>query len=442
MKTEVLKYLKANGYKSGNRLLLAISGGVDSMLLWEIIHQLEIDYAVAHVNFMLRQNESEADQLMIEKVAKVRGVKLFLKKESAESKSQESGDSIQMAAREIRYAWFNELITTHHFNFLCTAHHLNDSIETLLLNLNRGTSIKGLTGIKSHNKLMRPLSNFTKQEIRDYTQEIDLLYREDSSNRNNKYKRNWIRNILIEDWKKQNPSFEYTMSKNINRFRRVEQVYTKAIELDLVGLRKELERGYLTLKSIHSLNYLEESLFHLLSPLGFSESQVQNLITGIENKGTGLILKAEKYILNLDRDKVYVSQLNEKNYDKEGIILRYQNELSTPLKMQFDIISTDEVSFSNNLKEQYFDLAKLSFPLKLRKWSSGDKMKPLGMKGQKKISDILVDMKVPLIEKENCFVLESNQKIVWLVGYKVSEEFKIDSNTKQVIKMKLHGQAK
>lgn len=442
MKTEVLKYLKANGYKSGNRLLLAISGGVDSMLLWEIIHQLEIDYAVAHVNFMLRQNESEADQLMIEKVAKDRGVKLFLKKESAESKSQESGDSIQMAAREIRYAWFNELITTHHFNFLCTAHHLNDSIETLLLNLNRGTSIKGLTGIKSHNKLMRPLSNFTKQEIRDYTQEIDLLYREDSSNRNNKYKRNWIRNILIEDWKKQNPSFEYTMSKNINRFRRVEQVYTKAIELDLVGLRKELERGYLTLKSIHSLNYLEESLFHLLSPLGFSESQVQNLITGIENKGTGLILKAEKYILNLDRDKVYVSQLNEKNYDKEGIILRYQNELSTPLKMQFDIISTDEVSFSNNLKEQYFDLAKLSFPLKLRKWSSGDKMKPLGMKGQKKISDILVDMKVPLIEKENCFVLESNQKIVWLVGYKVSEEFKIDSNTKQVIKMKLHGQAK
>lgn len=442
MKTEVLKYLNANGYKSGDRLLLAVSGGVDSMLLWEIIHQLEIDYAVAHVNFMLRGKESDSDQLMIEKVAKVRSTKLFTTKESAETKSQETGDSIQMAAREIRYSWFNELLEKHQIKFLCTAHHLNDSIETLLLNLNRGTSIKGLTGIKSHNNLMRPLSNFTKHEIRDYAEETDLFYREDASNRNNKYKRNWIRNILIEEWKKQNPSFEYTMAKNIDRFRIVEQVYTKAIELDLVELKKELEKGYLSIKSIYSLNYLEESLFHLLSPLGFSESQVQNLITGIENNGTGLILKAENYFLNLDRAKVYISQSNEKNNEEEGVILRYQNELSTPLKMQFDIISTDEVSFSNNLKEQYFDLAKLSFPLKLRKWSSGDKMKPLGMKGQKKISDILVDMKVPLIEKENCFVLESNQKIVWLVGYKVSEEFKIDSNTKQVIKMKLHGQAK
>lgn len=438
MKDIVKNQLIKDGWQQGDKLLLAVSGGVDSMVLWQVVHDLKIDYAIAHVNFQLRGKESDSDQSLIEKIAKHRKSELFVLQQDTAKYAKENGVSIQMAAREIRYDWFHKLMEENQINFLCTAHHLNDSIETFFINLDRGTGIKGLGGISSTAKILRPLISTTKQEISNYAETHEVDFREDQSNQETKYKRNWFRKTILSDWKEQNPSFEKTMAKNLDRFARAEQVYQKALNTDLKKLRTELNNHWFYIASAKQLEFPEESLFELLSEYGFSETQINNLHTGILNNQVGLLLHTEKFELNLDREKVYLRARKEATENEGILIFKYQNEIQKPISLSFDLLTNNEISFKENSKIEHIDFDKLSFPIKVRKWKNGDKMKPLGMNGQKKISDILVDYKVPLIEKEACWVLESKQKVVWLVGYKVSDEFKVDAKTQQVLKMQLN----
>jgi tRNA(Ile)-lysidine synthase len=435
MENRVKKQLIKDGWKEGQRLLLAVSGGVDSMFMWSLIHNLGIDYGIAHVNFKLRGVESDDDEKLVKRIAKARNIPFYQLEKNTKEIADEKSISIQMAAREIRYAWFDELMEAHNFDFLCTAHHLDDSIETFFINLDRGTGIKGLTGINSNEKVLRPLQNFSKEEIKNIAKKEELLFREDKSNSDVKYQRNWFRNELIASWKSRNGSFEKTMQKNLERLNQVSLVYKKAIDKDLKNIREELVADRFKILSYTKLEYGSESQFELLSGYGFNESQIENLNTSIKNQQVGLILKSKTFKINLDRREVFLKTI-EKDESEELLIFKYQNSIDIPIKLDFEIIKKEEVIFDQTSKIEFFDLDKLQFPLRLRKWERGDKMKPIGMKGQKKISDILVDLKVPMIDKSECWVLESNQKIVWLIGYKVSEEFKVDNNTAQVLRIK------
>lgn len=436
MKEIIKNQLVQDGWQKGDKLLLAISGGVDSMLMWRLIHELELEYAVAHVNFQLRGSDSNADQSLIEKVARVRNTRCFILQENASDFAKKQGLSIQMAAREIRYKWFEKVMQDNKFEFLCTAHHLNDSIETFFINLDRGTGIKGLAGISSTQRILRPLISLTKQEIRYCAEQLQLSYREDKTNLENKYKRNWLRNTILNNWQENNPSFEKTMAKNIARLNKTEKVFKKAISKDLAQIRSELEKDYFLIQSFQDLEFPEESLFELLTEYGFNETQIQNLNTGIQNHQVGLRLTSDNFELNLDREKVYLKAQKEKEQSLETQIFKYQDEIDSPIPLSFQVITKSEMLLDSDPNIEHVDMDKLNFPLKIRQWRKGDKMQPLGMKGQKKVSDILVDSKVPLIEKENCLLIESDQQIVWLIGYRVSEQFKVDKQTKQVLKMK------
>ncbi|KAA3650002.1 MAG: tRNA lysidine(34) synthetase TilS [Bacteroidetes bacterium] len=437
MKEAVKNHLKENAWNGKQKFLLAVSGGLDSMVLWHLFHQLKLDYAVAHVNFQLRGEASDGDENLVRETALKRAVPCFVKQADTKQVATEQGISIQMAAREIRYDWFKELMQENDLNFLATAHHLNDSIETFFINLDRGTGIKGLMGISSQENVLRPLISFAKDELKTYALTNEVSYREDASNEDIKYQRNWFRNTMLKEWKTRNPAFEKTMAKNLEHLAAAGNVYQKAIQNDLKAIRLELKKGLFSIKNYHLLEFKEESLFELLGAYGFSETQIQNLKQGIENRQIGLTFNSANYSLNLDRELVFIKELSLESLAQEVEIFRYQNRLESPIKLKFDLISKLDLTYVNNSSTEYVDFDQLSFPMQLRKWEKGDKMKPIGMKGQKKISDILIDLKVPLSQKDSIWVLLSNRKIVWLVGYKISEEFKVNKHTNQVLKIEL-----
>jgi len=417
-------------------LLLAVSGGVDSMVLLNLFIQLGQKIAIAHVNFSLRNNESDEDEKLVKTIAQENKILCHSKKTDTIAYAKLHKLSIQMAAREIRYQWFASLQKEFKYTSLVTAHHLEDSIETFFINLNRGTGLSGLCGIQSNKERFRPLLNFSKEEIRSYAQEHKIKFREDASNSDIKYERNWFRHEILAKWKAHNPAFLKNMASTLGRIEESKTVLEEMLKGELELLENQFSQGKISFNTIEQLQSKKFVLFQFLSGKGFTEDQTENIIRGIQEKKVGNTFESNQHSILIDRENLLVQKVESNIQDiDQQLISENTLYIEQPIALQFDQVSSKDFEYNTSHKIEGFDWDKLEFPLNVRKWREGDKMQPLGMKGQKKISDILIDEKVSLFEKEKTWVLCSKDEIVWLIGIKIAEKYKIDQQSKKILQI-------
>lgn len=426
-----LDFLKSIDNPKPNQVfLLAVSGGVDSVVLSHLFHKSNIPFAIAHCNFQLRGEESNGDMAFVKSLAETYQVPFHCEVFDTKTEQQGSGESTQMIARKLRYDWFNELVKEHHYIKLVTAHHLNDNVETVLLNTIRGTGVKGLSGIAPvSEQLLRPLLFATKTEIENFAKAEGLSWREDSSNQSDKYKRNLIRHHAIDLFEQLNPNFLHTFSDNIERWKLLaEHVAAEIKKLDVnfkTSTGWTIEEAFLKTSSNHAI------LLEWLKEKGFAENQFRELL---EATLSGKQWAAKQYVAVYDRGRLLVSE-KPVIEDFEITIEEGQSEVDFPGGK----LTIAKMAKPQNLAQPnntaLLDFSKLSFPLTLRNWQLGDKFQPFGMKGKKKISDFLIDQKVPIHEKEKVLVLLSGNEICWVVGWRTDERFKVEKESEEVFKV-------
>jgi len=433
MLSRLAKKINSKSFPKG-KALLAVSGGVDSMVLWAILNELKLPYAIAHFNFQLREAESDADQALVRKVAKAYHAEHHLKIESAENYAEANRLSIQEAARNMRYDWFNELINAAKADYLVTAHHLDDSLETFLINLDRGTGLNGIGGIQDRKGVFRPLLNFTKSQLEEYATQYQIEYREDSSNAKDEYLRNWFRQHLIPLWKQKSPDLLAVMAQNFSHFREAQAINKHYLEMELAKrLSEARQQTFFDCKDWDQLPFPGATLRQWLAQYGFNADQNGQILQSIREDSTGAVFYAANYKLLVDREQLILQVNNET--DLEPIRIAEPQRISLPnWNLNIEVIEIDQVDFSFE-QTDYFDAAKLEFPLEFRPWRSADRMQPLGMKGQKKISDMLIDQKVSRFDKERLILMCSNSEVAWMLGYRISEAYKVDDSTHKVIRI-------
>ena len=410
-----------------DKLLIAISGGADSVALFLCLKELGYDIELAHCNFNLRGEESDNDEEFVKQLADNFGVRLHLKSFDTEKYANGNKVSIQVAARDLRYKWFNELLVDNNLNYIAVGHHKNDDVETFFINLTRGSGLKGLLGIKpKNNNIIRPLLCVSRLEIETYLLAFKQSFREDSSNKTVKYLRNKIRYELIPLLTEINPSIQKTISNEIEILEGVFQVFEEQIE----SKRKKIvqnENGIFKLKitDVQKLNPLNIYLYEFLNPYGFSEV---NQINKALNTQSGKQFFSKNYQLNIDREYIFIFKISKENLSFE--ILENQHKISTPFTMELSKSTDRKVVKDRVIAKLDFD--KLKFPLVLRKWKQGDKFMPLGMPTFKKVSDFFIDNKYSLIAKQQQWILCSADDIIWIVGDRIDDRFKITTQTKNV----------
>jgi len=425
-------------FTKNDKLLVAVSGGIDSMALCALLLKANYQFSIVHCNFMLRGSESEEDELFISAYCKKNNVLLFNRAFNTKHYAETKKISIQMAARELRYAYFDELLKNHSFDYLLTAHHLNDSIETFFINLSRGSGINGLKGIsEKQNSIVRPLLPFTKDEILNYAEKNSINYRTDSSNTEEKYLRNYLRLNIIPQFKNLNPSFEKTMEKELELMQQYHSIIQSHFLSEIKQAVSKTPTGItIKIETILNCKTPELLLFEILNEYGFNSKLISSINESL-NGISGKHFSSEEYELLKDRDFLIVNK--KVTLSKEEIIIEKDtSEILNPLHLKFNHV-TDFV-IENNTEVAYIDESKLQYPLILRPWKRGDKFKPLGMAGFKKLSDLFVDKKLNNFEKEYVRVLENgNNEIIWVVNVRMDDRFKITANTKQILRIEYLG---
>ncbi len=415
------------------KLLVAISGGVDSSVLASLLFEGNYNFALAHCNFQLRGKASDEDEQFILSLAKVYGVKCFTKKMNV----YDHDGSVQMAARDLRYGWFYELMENHGFDYILTAHHLEDNFETALFNLVKGTGIAGLRGIQRQNgKLVRPLLDFTKEEIYRYAKSKQLKWREDVSNLSSKYGRNLIRNNVIPQLKKINPDFHQTYKQTAAKLSGVEKTvkhYIDALSKRIVGKREE--GIYIDKKALLETADPVFVLHQLVDQYGFNYHQVTNLINA--NANVGKVIEVEGFELVNDREFLILT--SKSNIEVKNIQINQTDKLISTNAGAFYISANriEDYQLANNKMVAALDLDLLAFPLKIRNWEAGDKFVPLGMHHKKKLSDFMIDNKIPLNLKKRIVVVTSGDDIVWIAGHRIDDRFKLTEKSKAVFEIKM-----
>lgn len=422
-------------FLEGKKLLLAVSGGVDSMVLLDLFNRLNYSIAVAHCNFNLRGEESDLDQKLVDFFCKENDVDFCLNSFNTESYAKLHKQSIQIAARELRYKWFNELIKKNKFDYLVTAHHLDDSVETFLINFTRGTGIDGLLGIPEINeKTVRPLLNFSRESITNYATKNKILWREDQSNASTKYLRNKIRHDVIPILKSKNKDFLNSFQETISHLEEAKSIMQDASEQlkKQVCIVSNYELQLDVIKLISNKNY-KAYLYYWLKDYGFTAWQdVYNLVKA----KSGKMVFSENYVLLKDRDYLILN-LRKKEELKEYYIFKENKSINYPISLTFETFE-NEKSNSEEKNQIIIDLDKLIFPLKLRKKKEGDSFFPIGMNGRKKVSKFYKDEKISMFDKEKIWILENgNQEIIWIIGHRMDDRFKIIEHTKNKLQIKL-----
>ncbi len=427
-------------FPANNKFILAVSGGVDSVVLVDLFANSNLDFVIAHCNFKLRGEESERDENFVKALAVKHSKETFVKHFDTKTYADKNKVSIQVAARDLRYNWFKELQTSNFQlpTFLVTAHHQNDNIETVLINFFRGTGIQGLTGINAFDKerrIVRPLLPFKKEELLKYATENDLAFVEDSSNATNKYTRNNFRNQIIPLVKQHFPSAEGNLLNNIHRLNEVELLYNESVEKykkSLIVLKGEaLHIPILKLKKVKTLHTI---IWELIKDFSFNATQVNEVIKLLDS-GNGSYIQSTTYRIINNRNWLIITPLKEEEsltfiIEKDDKIIEFGNA-----KIMIEQVHTSNFKHQTSNDIATLDFDAVEFPLVLRKWKQGDYFYPLGMTKKQKLSKFFINQKLSLTQKENVWVIESNKKIVWIVGYRIDNRFRIIEHTQQIMKL-------
>jgi len=423
--------------RAGQKILLAVSGGIDSMVLMHLFENSGYDYGVVHCNFQLRGEESDGDEKFVREQVQMHGIPSFFKTFDTTEYARLNGISIEMAARELRYNYFHKIRLKYDYDLIATAHHQDDLIETFFLNLSRKTGIKGLTGIEDKSgNLIRPLLFAGRQEIEAYAAKHYIEYREDSSNNEVVFQRNYLRHKILPLFSELNPAFKKNLLASIDNLRDAENVYISVLKKDketVVGENDGVIQ--IDIEKLRTTQFPQLLLLEVLSPLNFNSSVVDEVFHSLEAE-SGKQFFSKTHRLVKDRDQLFISELKESE-EKIYYIEKDDVELFEPfdiLVQKVDSVNFDIIKRSN---VACIDYDMIQFPLLIRKWKQGDYFQPLGMTGIKKVSDFLIDRKVPLHEKENVWLLCSGKKIVWIMGLRLDERFKVTSDTKKVLVLKI-----
>lgn len=417
-----------------DRLLVAVSGGLDSVVLTHLLHAGGYPIGLAHCNFRLRGEASDGDEAFVKALAKQLDTPFFSVSWDTETLARERGQGIQVAARELRYEWLHALCESESFDYIATAHHLNDAIETLIFHLAKGCGIHGLQGIPAKNgRVARPLLFATRQEVEAYADTCRLAFREDASNASDKYDRNRIRRHVVPVLKSINPAFERTMQENLQRFQEAEYLFDETVayyksqwlHTDGADLR-------INLPALRAHPSALTLLVEWLSPLGFHPDQLAQALDKTQH--TGAYFDSASHRLLLDRDVILVSAKLTPGGQSHVEIAARPGQWSTPAgDMQLSLHEGKPDVFSPDQRIAVFDAGVLQFPLRLRKWQAGDWFCPIGMNGQrKKLQDFFTDNKLSRFDKERLWILENaTGELMWIVGYRMDERFKISAHTQQ-----------
>lgn len=431
----------------GEAVLLAVSGGVDSMCMAELFlnSTAKVRFALAHCNFHLRGEESDSDEALVREWAESHGV-IFIKKDfDTKEYAASNGVSIEMAARELRYTWFAEVCRERGIAALAVAHNANDNAETMILNMLRGTGVKGMTGMRgssllpgSDARLIRPLLSFTRKDIHEYAVSHGLRWHEDSTNADSAYKRNCIRNEVFPLFERLNPSFLTTLNEDMERFAQVQSVadeYVRSVSAEIARLEDNglpvIERQKLTSKKDW-----EYVLFRLLEPFGFTSSVVADLVSVLKSGGTvsGRTFVAHEYLAVTSAREIVISPVAEL---AEATDLTINGPGTYSLNgIEFSVSLSDDVKdVKTSVGETKLDLP---FPFTIRHWQPGDWMLPLGMRGRKKLSDMFVDLKLDILEKKKALVIaDEGSHVLALVGHRIDDSVKVTKDTSSVTVIRL-----
>lgn len=415
------------------KILVAISGGVDSVVLAYLCKKAGLDFSLAHCNFLLRGGESDADEDFVKNLAKKLDVPVFIEFFDTEEYAAKNKLSIQLAARKLRYDWFKKLTADLNFAYILTAHHANDSLETFLINLTRGTGLEGLTGIPEKNQnILRPLLGFTRKQITVYAKANAISWREDSSNLSEKYLRNKIRHKLIPVLEDENPQLMENFLKTQAHLQDAMDLlaeYTRQLQEEIIT--KKGGMIFLDIKKISQKDKPGAVLYQLLKDYGFTDwEKVEKLLTA----QTGKVLFSPTHRIIKNRDELILAGLASEEFPEIEISEENREALFPLGKLVFEKTK----SYGKTGKHEVFvDYDKLKFPLQLRKWKPGDWFYPFGMKGRKKLGKFLKDEKFSLPEKEKTWILLSAGKIVWIIGVRADERFKVTSGSENILKISL-----
>jgi tRNA(Ile)-lysidine synthase len=423
-------------FLQGKKMLLAVSGGLDSMVLVHLFQKLNYEIVVAHCNFQLRGLESFGDQQFVQEYSNMNAIPFVFTQFDTEAFATDFKVSTQVAARELRYSWFYEQIEIQNADYILTAHHADDNLETFIINLSRGTGLDGLIGIPAQNeKVIRPLLSFSRQEIEEYAVANKIEWREDSSNASDKYLRNKIRHHLIPILKELNPTFISSFEKTQSFLKEAQGlVDDAAIMVYQQVAREEGEDIYFDLTQLLQLPNYSAYLYQWLKEFGFTAwEDIYDLVTSQSGKQ----VFAPEFRLIKDRDCLILSPLKLHSDQQEYPIESIQSKVNFPLKLDFSVVNAIE-SISNSTI--FVDYEKLEFPLVLRHWREGDVFQPFGMEGKsKKVSKLFKDEKLSVVDKESTWLLCSTNQVVWVVGIRQGERFKIDSKTKKILKITIQS---
>ncbi|NQT76578.1 MAG: tRNA lysidine(34) synthetase TilS [Bacteroidetes bacterium] len=422
-----------------DRLLLAVSGGMDSMAMAELFRLAAYDYAFIHCNFKLRGSDSEADHAFVKETAQSHGVPFFSRSFETQEIADNTGESVQMVARDLRYAYFSEIAQKEGFDIIAIGHNLDDQIETFFINLSRGCGIAGLHGIRmKQGKLIRPVMFASREDIEEFIRQNNIAYREDASNQSLKYKRNLIRHKLIPLFVELNPNFREEMGANISRLSGTEEVYRQFVDEMKQTLWDEKDNSIsIDIAGLMDLHPIRTFLFEFISPYGYNAADVENIITALDNIPGKMFFSASHRLL-IDRKKILLTKLNEKDgYASEYTLKREDLFLAEPVTLKISMRKAGDYKIPLDQNIASLDYDKLAFPLMLRRWKAGDLFIPLGMKNRKKLSDFFIDEKFSRLQKEQTWVLCSGEDVAWIVGSRIDERYRITSETKDVYKIEL-----
>lgn len=430
-----------------DRILLAVSGGKDSMLMLHLFITAGYKIAIAHCNFHLRGKESIADEQFVRKFAEKHQIPIFVKSFTAAQFAKENKISIQMACRDLRYQWFEQLREAERFESIAVAHHATDSVESTLINLVRGTGVEGLTGIQpKRDAIIRPLLFMTAEQVARAVSEMRIIYREDSSNLSTGYLRNKLRLQVLPHLKEINPDIEQTFLQNSSIFGEIRDFIHHYIRTWRKQHVVEVPNGWqIQIDALRKLEPPRLLIYELLKPYHFSAAVCHDIVQCISHRemATGKMFYSSTHRLLIDRELIFIAPL------EHAVIATSSNPI--PLGREdrhafwnnctigLDWVVEESWKLEKPLTPQkiYLDADKLTFPLEIRAWQQGDTFKPLGMgRRTKKVSDFLVSLKIPLWDKDRIpLIIDGTGEIIWICPYRMSETFKISDKTEKVLSL-------